>query len=161
MAIGYSLATLVGAPTRFLGAPRLVSLTLNARRRSRGESRVIVPKAAAAAACLYPLLLSRNFVATCLDRMPHTLVLVQFSGSRDSRKYFDYDQENSAFDGKCTRHISRMPRMQPCFRARLTVDNAPYLPPPCKLAACMQLSSQWHHARCRSRQTVRTEAEAT
>ena len=93
--------------------------------------------------------------------MPHTLVLVQFSASRDSRKYFDYDQENSAFDGKCARLNSRMPRNKPCFRARLTVDLAPYLPPPCELAACMQPSSQLHRARRRCRQIVRTEAEAT
>ena len=54
-----------------------------------------------------------------------------------------------------------MPRNKPCFRARLTVDLAPYLPPPRERAACMQPSSQLHRARRRCRQTVRTEAEAT
>ena len=133
----------------------------HAERTTQISRRESSDRAAAAATCLFLLLLSRNFVATCLDRMPHTLVLVQFSGSRDSRKYFDYDQENSAFDGKCARLNSRMPRNKPCFRARLTVDLAPYLPPPRERAACMQPSSQLHRARRRCRQTVRTEAEAT
>ena len=39
--------------------------------------------------------------------MPHTVVLVQFSGSRDSRKYFDYDHENTAFDGACAARAAR------------------------------------------------------
>jgi len=55
--------------------------------------------------------------------MPHTIVLVQTTGSRTSRSFHDYEQQGAAMDGICQMYEAKLKSVNPTLR-QITYDIA-------------------------------------